>query len=186
MWLVTTWLLVISCLLATGQVASPENNKTAISTDEYSVYAVVVMQVFWKADTRIALVQGNTLAVELNPQFLSYLYGHFPTLEKTTVADLRDKPQMALQLRFPLNRDYRIVEESMVSFGETVGGRPDYPNSTGVLSLSRVGVNSDNTQALMYVRQHCGSLCGHDVWVLLSKQQDGRWQVTRKLITGAS
>ena len=183
---IATCVLVMCSVVAAGQVPSTEHRESELSMQEYAVYAAVTIQIFWKADTRIALVDGNTVAAELPPKFQAYLSGHFTALEKSTIDDLRSKPDAVLQLRFPLNRDYRIVEGQKVSFGETVGGRPDYPNSTGVLSFSRVGFNSDKSQAWVFVRQHCGGFCGLDVWVLLLRQQDGNWQVTKKLITGAS
>jgi len=51
-----------------------------------------------------------------------------------------------------------------------------YPNSQGFLSLSRIGFNKDSTQALVYVGNVCGGLCGSGQFFFLVKAGNG-WKV---------
>ena len=51
-----------------------------------------------------------------------------------------------------------------------------YPNSTGILTLSRVGFNRTMRQAFVYIANSCGSLCGGGEYYLLSKK-NGAWKV---------
>lgn len=52
-----------------------------------------------------------------------------------------------------------------------------HPLSFGMLALSRVGFNSDHTEAIVSFDFACGSLCGHgSAWKLT--KIDGKWQKT--------
>ena len=53
-----------------------------------------------------------------------------------------------------------------------------FPGSTGLVSLSRIGFNDDHTEALVYVAHTCGSLCGSGEFVILKKTQ-GHWTIDR-------
>jgi hypothetical protein len=50
-----------------------------------------------------------------------------------------------------------------------------YPNSSGYISVSRVGFNTNFTRALLYKSNSCGSLCGSGDYVLFEKA-DGIWK----------
>jgi len=81
---------------------------------------------------------------------------------------------------------YQIVSSSeMHSIFGTPGdtwGRYDekYPNSTGLLRLSRVGFNSDGNQAAFYISNHCGGLCGGGYFVLMEKVNFD-WKVVQEV-----
>jgi hypothetical protein len=51
-----------------------------------------------------------------------------------------------------------------------------YPNSPGIIRLSRVGIGSGGTLALISVAHTCGTLCGSGRYLLLSKAS-GEWEV---------
>jgi hypothetical protein len=51
-----------------------------------------------------------------------------------------------------------------------------FPNNLGFFVVSRVGLNLNETEALLYVEHFCGGLCGGGEYVLLRKV-DGEWHV---------
>ena len=51
-----------------------------------------------------------------------------------------------------------------------------FPNNLGFFVVSRVGLNLNKTEALLYVERFCGGLCGGGEYVLLRKV-DGVWHV---------
>jgi hypothetical protein len=57
-----------------------------------------------------------------------------------------------------------------------------YPNSNGVMAFSRIGWDAMSSQALLYVENGCGPLCGTGMMILLSRGPTG-WSVVadRKL-----
>ena len=53
-----------------------------------------------------------------------------------------------------------------------------YPSATGLIRFSRVGIDAEKNQALLYVAHSCGGLCGNGFVVLLQLKW-GRWVVVR-------
>ena len=53
-----------------------------------------------------------------------------------------------------------------------------YPNAAGFTLLSGIGFNRSRTQALVYVGNSCGLLCGSGHFVLLAKKRD-KWVVQK-------
>jgi hypothetical protein len=51
-----------------------------------------------------------------------------------------------------------------------------FPNNLGFFVVSPVGLNLNNTEALLYVERFCGGLCGGGEYVLMRKV-DGVWRV---------
>ena len=51
-----------------------------------------------------------------------------------------------------------------------------YPKSQGFMNISRIGFNQDNAQALVYIGNICGGLCGSGQFFLLAKEE-GRWKI---------
>ena len=51
-----------------------------------------------------------------------------------------------------------------------------YPNSTGILSFSRVGFSEKKTQAIIYIEKHCGFHCGSGSYLFLGNSKNG-WKV---------
>jgi hypothetical protein len=53
-----------------------------------------------------------------------------------------------------------------------------YPNTTGVTIVSAIGFDASHRQALVYVGNSCGMLCGSGYVVLLEKKKD-KWMATK-------
>jgi hypothetical protein len=87
---------------------------------------------------------------------------------------------------FTLPIPYQIVASSEIHsiFGTPgdIWGRyyEKYPNSTGLLRLSRVGFNSDGNQAALYASTYCGGLCGSGYFVIMEKI-DSNWKVVQEV-----
>jgi hypothetical protein len=87
---------------------------------------------------------------------------------------------------FTLPIPYQIVasSEMRTTFGtpgDTWGRYYEkYPNSAGLLRLSRVGFNSDGNQAALYVSNYCGGLCGGGYFVIMEKV-DSNWKVVQEV-----
>lgn len=83
---------------------------------------------------------------------------------------------------FTLPVPYQIVASSELhSIFETPGdiwGRyyEKYPNSNGLVHLSRVGFSPDGNQAAFYFSNHCGGLCGGGHFVIMEKV-NSTWKV---------
>ncbi len=60
-----------------------------------------------------------------------------------------------------------------------------FPNNLGVFVVSRVGLNLNKTEALLYIERFCGGLCGGGEYVLMRKV-DGVWHLVDRHGTWAS
>jgi hypothetical protein len=60
-----------------------------------------------------------------------------------------------------------------------------FPNSLGIISFSRAGLNSKGDQALVYMARGCGGSCGSGNYLLLVKK-NGEWIVQQKFMVWVS
>ena len=55
-----------------------------------------------------------------------------------------------------------------------------FPDSRGFTMLSRIGFNTERTQALLYIGSRCGPGCG-DIHFLLLEKTNGVWATKKEL-----
>ncbi len=55
-----------------------------------------------------------------------------------------------------------------------------YPKSSGLVFLSKIGFNTDYTQAMIYAGRQCGGLCGSGSYLVLNKK-NGVWIVESRM-----
>jgi len=111
-----------------------------------------------------------------------------PSLQQTTVDGFRraNARQAFLSRTFRFAIEYEIVDEARLApiFKRNGGGWPayykQYPGSQGIATLSRVGFSADATQALFYISNRCGGLCGSG-WYVLMEKRDGRWLMSKEI-----
>jgi len=110
-----------------------------------------------------------------------FLRGKYPALQQATLDSfLRANLQQALvhsSFRLPVN--YQLIDAAKeTSIFRKGGGSWDafyqqYPGSSGIVTLSRVGFGVDGTQALFYFEKVCGGLCGGGYYVAMEKRDSG-------------
>lgn len=111
-----------------------------------------------------------------------------PALQQATIDAFREAnvQQASLRRSFHLPIDYELVDstqlESIVK--KNGGGWPAYyrrfPGSQGILTFSRAGFGADGTQALFYLSNRCGALCGTGEYVVMEKR-NGRWVIGKEI-----
>lgn len=128
-------------------------------TDAYEIYALLLP----KYD--LLTIQENTVPAVLSVQgclsradadkFRGAVVGYYRIYEK----------RLLLQRRFRLPETYRIVDTKIIS---------TLPELR-YFSLSPVGFNRARTQAIVFVQETCGGLCGSFRFHLLEKVR-GKWK----------
>jgi hypothetical protein len=95
----------------------------------------------------------------------------------------KNKDSKPINRKFEVNKEYvllNVQDFSSIFKKEGFDGWDDfykkYPNSSGYITFSRIGFNSDATKAAIYSETVCGSLCGYGGYILLSKN-NGTWRV---------
>jgi len=104
------------------------------------------------------------------------------------------------------NRDYHLIaswfhlshkcvvltdkEEKQILGKEVISGWNDfyrhYPNSGGILRLSRVGFNNKFDQAIVYLEREMGILAGRGYYVLLKKGRHQKWSIRDEILAWIS
>lgn len=112
----------------------------------------------------------------------------FPPLKRTTIDAFREvnKKQASLRRSFHLGVDYELVDSTQLEpFFKRGGGDwpafyKRFPSSSGIVRFSRIGFSEDGMQALFYLNNHCGGLCGTGMYVVMEKR-NGRWAIEREI-----
>jgi hypothetical protein len=167
---------------------APGESSTPLD-DEYAVYAALIEDRYLKEDVDLIVIRDQTTVFPLGPDVTYEQVGQdVPALEEATYDDFlaANQEPAPLDASLDLGFDYTLV--SLQELEEFLAGGPwsfdafyeRFPNSQGLMELSRVGFNSDHTQALVYVGNQYDLLGGAGYYLLLSKQ-DGAWQVDFEL-----
>ena len=121
-------------------------------------------------------------------QTASSLQSKVPTLKGTTLDAFREvnRQQASLRRSFHPSIDYELVDSTQLeSFFKRGGGDwiafyKRFPGSSGIITFSRVGFSEDGTQALFYVSNHCGGLCGTGMYVVMQKRNSS-WAIEKEI-----
>lgn len=121
-------------------------------------------------------------------QTLISLQSKAPTLKRSTMDAFREKnkKQASWGTSFHPATDYQLVDSTELQSVFKKGG--DYwlalykrfPGTPGILTFSRVGFDEDGTQALFYVSDHCGGMCGTGIYVVMQKH-NGSWAIEKEI-----
>jgi hypothetical protein len=174
--------LIVLAACAPGGTSTPLD-------DEYAVYAALIEDRYLKEGVDLIVIRDQTTVFPLGPDVTyEQVSQSVPALEEATYDDflaVNEEP-VPLDPSLDLGFDYTLV--SLQDLEEFLGGGAwsydafyrRFPNSQGLMELSRVGFNSDHTQALVYVANQHALLGGEGYYLLLGKQ-DGAWQVDFEL-----
>src|SRR5262249_16099086 len=110
-------------------------------------------------------------------------------LTTETVKDYNDrnKSQSELHDSFDVTGKVLLVDKQEIDeifHDQDLGGGWEgfykrFPDSGGFITLSRVGFNPEQSQALVLVSHYCGGLCASGTYILLQKE-DGKWKILKR------
>jgi hypothetical protein len=109
------------------------------------------------------------------------------TLQRTTIDAFRGANARSAAFRpsFHLAVKYELIDlDQLVSIPKGGDWWGEYykrfPGSQGVMTLSRVGLSADSTQALLFLNNTCGGLCSTGMYVVMEKR-DGHWVIGKEI-----
>ena len=185
------FVLTFFFLMALASLFSCRHSPTEVTDAEYRVLSAYTAAKFVGKERVSQIVIFNETAE--TPQGMAAL-NNVPRLIHSQVyrafLDANLHPS-SFRGSFTLPLPYHIVGSSeMHSIFGTPGdvwGRyyEKYPNSTGLLRLSRVGFNSDGNQAAFYISNSCGGLCGGGYFVIMEKVNSS-WKVVQEVEVSVS
>ena len=120
-------------------------------------------------------------------QTASSLQNKVPALQQTTIDAYRrvNAQQAFLRRSFCPPIEYELVDSTQLdAIFKKSGWWPAYykqfPGSQSILTFSRVGFSAGGTEALFYLSNRCGDLCGTGEYVVMEKR-DGRWVIGKEI-----
>lgn len=167
-----------------------------LQSDEYAVYAALIKRIYVEdvpKEKRVDLLvieEATSLQDRVAKDLDVALRGwsnQLRPLDEEMIGDLKAKNKQPLRLKplFDIPLRYAIVskEELTNSFGDSSNPADAwerfyqrYPNSAGLISLSRVGFNHGISKALVYLERACGPSCAEGRVVFLTKEKE-HWAV---------
>lgn len=183
------YLLTALIVLVAHTVLAQSARAVDASTEEYDVYSAVIAD--WFAGThydRIVIqnvTESNDVTIERVNRKERYFARMFPALKNGVARDynIRNKEPLRFKDSLELKMEYVLIDEKEIEkvFKNRTWGEfyKKYPNSGGLVSLSRPGFNSGMNQALIYRQYWCGWLCGGGDYLLL-KKSSGRWTIVKE------
>jgi hypothetical protein len=144
-----------------------------IPAAEYEVYAQLIQA---RYDSKLFVIQRQSdVAGEMEQEVL-------PELAPGCAADFlaKNKQPHTWERAFPLQAKYVLVRSADWDDKDWDTFAKQFPGADGVLSLSRVGFNADQTEAIVSVFMLYQPLSGSGVTLLMHKEGT-RWKVKKTL-----
>ncbi|MCS7010943.1 MAG: hypothetical protein N2049_04290 [Anaerolineales bacterium] len=191
--LIVLFLIGLTACRASSPV-SPTPTLPDVQAEEEAVYAALFEQTY--NEPRMYVIQAETethaMPQDLNT-LLAYVQEGMASLQETTIENFKARNDTTYPLRpdMQLGRPYVLLtrEEINQIFGLNTSGwdvfYTRYPNSPGLTRVSRVGFNSDYTQALVYIGTQSHWLAGAGYYVLLEKVE-GQWKIIQEVMVWIS
>jgi hypothetical protein len=189
-------LLLISTVFTAGCTGSKTPPAPAIAR-EYAVYEAVIEFLYLTKDIELIAIKNRT-AADVSPSEslgseVEYIREELGTaIELKTLDDYKAKNRRSHQLDADLSLDVPYVllgEAELAEIFERGGGWDQfykiYPNSQGIMTLSRVGFNTQIDQALVYVANRPDDKVGEGYYALLT-MKGGVWTVDNVVIAWIS
>jgi hypothetical protein len=174
------------------------SEQSELSSAECAVYSAVLEQSYTPSGATLFVIDDHTYSsVGLDDDIAGtfrYVKKHIPLLSQVAINDYktRNRQSQPLARLFKLKIDYVLLSRSKFEALTDPGGvmemsrigwenfYREYRETSGFLSLSRVGFDHQRNQALVYVTDTRGNPSGREwgaeSYVLLIKK-NGRWRV---------
>jgi len=174
-----------------------------LEAESDAVYSAVIRDMYVESSVNLLVIEeadgcptkddvADGKIAHLRADMEEWAFNAMPSLEPETIDDLHtDSKACFLNRRLNVAVDYIVVDSKEIErfFKDGLEGWTGfyrrYPNSSGIISFSRIGFNRERNQALVSSSRGCGGLCGSGHYVLLSKSH-GSWRVDNMVMTWVS
>lgn len=193
-WLVGLLLILIE--LGSVSVSAPRaqsSSDAGVSDEEYEIYSSVIKQIYVQPETKLLMIEERTFRYDFGSEndepWRDKRKG--VTIDESAAEDyeakysrqwLLNKASFKLPVKINLITDLDLKAIFHGNWGELqwINYYRRFPDSGGFVMLSRVGFNTQHTQALLYVGSRCGPRCG-DIHFLLLEKANGTWTTKKEI-----
>jgi hypothetical protein len=177
---------VIISLVLGRQTPLPETG----SLDEKLVYTAVVSMLGQEPSDTL-LVGDSSIVFTIPPELVpsSWWNKKVDSLPEKLVAELVIKSKIKRASgKMSLPPPFKVVIgpslDDLWRLNTEAGWRTfkeRYPRNTKVVYFSPVAFSTDSSEALVYLRYHCGPLCGELILVWLKRDDTGNWRAKNRV-----
>jgi len=181
------------CSLSSSSIRAQSDSGVPVSDEEYEIYATAITQKYVQAKTKTLVIEERTFrydfAIDNDEPWRDKPKGL--TIDPSAVDDyetrnsqkwLLNKASFKLPVKFNLITDLDLRAIFHGNWGELewTAFYRKYPDSDGFVMLSRIGFNTQHTQALLYLGSRCGPGCS-DLHFLFLEKANGVWTTKKEL-----
>ncbi len=172
--LLSLLLAIYSCTEDSSPVNSEEDN---INEIEYSVYSSTLNYLNTIGDYSYILLRDSTVGADVSVLY-DDIQANFDSIEIETIDDyqLRNSEIVKLQNIDSLSLQFTFISDSIT----ITNWRDNFPDAKLIISISRVGFNSDRNQALLYYAEYLDLFAASGYLVFLEKSDT--WVVKKLLM----
>lgn len=180
--------------LPVGAQTYSDQTVTEVSDEEYAVYSAAIAKFFSvRTSLQQVVVKQRTTIEWSRKERVQYIRQQIPELDQTLTKRFkqRNKTPEMLEPRFSTQIPVKLISQQELDdiFKEGANSwrifYERYPNSQGLMDFSRVGFNTDRTQALVYVGNLAGFLAGEGRYLFLVKE-NGVWTPKKEITAWVS
>ena len=195
---VPRWIIgfVVIAIILVGLSGSPvrgqDGSNNGVSDEEYEIYSAAIKQYYVSDNAKLLVIVDRTFRYDFsdNEEPWKEKYKGL-TIDRSTVDDFEARnvrPSLLTKAPFKVQGKFNVISDLDLKaiFHGTWGDFQwttyyrRFPESRGFIMLSRVGFNTDHTQALLYIGSRCGPGCG-DIHFLLLEKTNGTWTTKKEL-----
>lgn len=182
------------CAKPYSEPALPYEDET--EREEYSIYSLSIEHIYMrnllstnKSEVRsiVIISQTNSLNEYWRDEFIDDLENE--GIPEEVIEDWRkeNESNKFLQRKFDLSYEYLLVTRTELDGYEAVSFFGEfyrrYPDSNGLISVSKIGFDKAKNTALIHVIHSYGTL-GVSYNFISLKRTDGAWRIMRRISTG--
>jgi hypothetical protein len=171
------------------------NPDAGVSDEEYEIYSSLIKQFYVEPKTRQVIIEERTFrydfGVDNDEPWREKSKKKGVSIDESAADDyeaknsskwLLNKNSFKLPVKASLITDNDLKAIFHGSWGdlEWINYYRRFPESRGFVMFSRVGFNTERTQALVYVGSRCGPHCG-DIHFLLLEKAEGTWTIKKEI-----
>jgi hypothetical protein len=182
-------LIVCLPLLVLAQASAPAPEKTTLTDDDYAIYAAALQSLYQKDKVdRIVLIDqtggGVPPGMAGMTQFGERAQEFYKGIPDQLREALRSRNKATADVdRGKIDIKVEVVTLSYEEAGKMVKGgwgtfEERYSRCPGITLLALPALNAQKDEALLYIGNSCGMLCGEGKLLLMMKK-DGHWSVKK-------
>lgn len=199
--IIVTTLILSVCFLGGCTKPYAETNlpyENEIERDEYYIYSLSIEHIYLrnllshnKREVKTIVIISETS--ELNEYWRDKLIGDIERegMQEELLEDWRKEnwSTSLLQRKFDLSYEYKLVSKAELEEYESVNFFGEfyrrYPDSNGLISVSRIGFDKSKNTALIHLVHSYGILGARYDFIVL-KRAEGVWNIVREISTNGS